>query len=78
MIINTVNGTSIDTAKDFEPAERHIVQKLLAWTATVESVAQFRGLKKKALDNGWKILSECFKPEETNFRTELIEKFWPK
>jgi len=32
----------------------------------------------KALDNGWKILAECFKPEETNFRTELVEKFWPR
>ncbi|NQT33426.1 MAG: V-type ATP synthase subunit B [Candidatus Omnitrophica bacterium] len=32
----------------------------------------------EALDNGWKILAECFKPEETNFRTELIQEFWPK
>jgi V/A-type H+-transporting ATPase subunit B len=32
----------------------------------------------EALDNGWKILAECFNPEETNFRTELIEEFWPK
>lgn len=32
----------------------------------------------KALDRGWQILSECFKPEETNFRTELIEKYWKK
>ena len=31
-----------------------------------------------ALDNGWKILSECFNSDETNFRSELIEKFWPK
>ncbi|MCK4852351.1 MAG: V-type ATP synthase subunit B, partial [Candidatus Omnitrophica bacterium] len=31
----------------------------------------------EALDNGWKILGECFKPEETNFRTDLIEEFWP-
>ena len=31
-----------------------------------------------ALDDGWKILAECFKPEETNFRTELVQKFWPK
>ncbi len=31
-----------------------------------------------ALDSGWKILAECFKPEETNFRSELVEKFWPK
>jgi len=32
----------------------------------------------KALDKGWKMLSDCFTPEETNFRTELIENFWPK
>ncbi len=32
----------------------------------------------QALDNGWKILAECFKPEETNLRTELIEQFWPE
>ena len=32
----------------------------------------------KALDNGWKILAECFHTNETNFRTELIEKFWPQ
>lgn len=32
----------------------------------------------KALDNGWKILAECFKPEETNFRSELVEEYWPK
>lgn len=31
----------------------------------------------KALDNGWDIMAECFSPEETNFRTELIDKFWP-
>jgi len=32
----------------------------------------------KALDNGWKILADCFRPEETSFRTELVEKFWPR
>ncbi|MBF0253400.1 MAG: V-type ATP synthase subunit B [Candidatus Omnitrophica bacterium] len=32
----------------------------------------------EALDNGWKILSDCFSPEETSFRSELIEKFWIK
>jgi len=31
----------------------------------------------QALDNGWQMLSLCFKPEETNFRTELIKKYWP-
>jgi V/A-type H+-transporting ATPase subunit B len=32
----------------------------------------------EALDNGWKMLAECFKPEETGFRTELIDKYWPR
>ncbi|MCL2271258.1 MAG: V-type ATP synthase subunit B [Treponema sp.] len=32
----------------------------------------------KALDLGWEILSDCFEPEETGLRTELISKFWPK
>lgn len=31
----------------------------------------------EALDKGWEILSECFEKEETGFRTELIETFWP-
>ena len=30
-----------------------------------------------ALDKGWEILSDCFTPEETGLRTELIKKFWP-
>lgn len=32
----------------------------------------------EALDRGWQILAECFRPEETGFRSELIEEFWPK
>ena len=32
----------------------------------------------EALDKGWEILADCFAPEETGLRTELIEKFWPK
>jgi len=31
-----------------------------------------------ALDNGWKILSQCFDKSETGIKSELIEKFWPK
>jgi len=31
----------------------------------------------KALDRGWEILAECFSPEETGMRTELLKKFWP-
>ena len=31
-----------------------------------------------ALDLGWKILSECFEPEETGLKSSLIETYWPK
>ncbi|MCF7877743.1 MAG: V-type ATP synthase subunit B, partial [Candidatus Omnitrophica bacterium] len=32
----------------------------------------------KALDKGWQMLSDCFEPEETNFRSDLIKEFWPE
>lgn len=32
----------------------------------------------EALDRGWQILAECFNPEETGFRTELVKEFWPQ
>lgn len=32
----------------------------------------------RALDLGWEILADCFDPEETGMRTELIDEFWPK
>lgn len=31
----------------------------------------------QALDRGWRILADCFKPEETNLRSDLIKEFWP-
>ena len=31
-----------------------------------------------ALDKGWEILAECFTPEETRMKTDLVNKFWPK
>lgn len=32
----------------------------------------------EALDEGWRMLAECFEKQETGIKTELIEKFWPK
>jgi V/A-type H+-transporting ATPase subunit B len=32
----------------------------------------------EALDSGWEILAQCFEPQETGLRSDLIEKFWPK
>lgn len=31
-----------------------------------------------ALDRGWQILANCFDPDETGLRSDLIEEFWPK
>ena len=31
-----------------------------------------------ALDEGWKILADCFDKTETGIKTELVDKFWPK
>ncbi|MCK4641799.1 MAG: V-type ATP synthase subunit B [Candidatus Marinimicrobia bacterium] len=31
-----------------------------------------------ALDLGWKILAECFTPDETRMKTDLVNKFWPE
>ena len=30
-----------------------------------------------ALDQGWKILAECFSPEETRMKSDLVKKYWP-
>jgi V/A-type H+/Na+-transporting ATPase subunit B len=31
----------------------------------------------EALDLGWRILAECFAPQETGIPTALVERFWP-
>jgi len=32
----------------------------------------------QALDLGWRILADCFEPEETGIPTKLVQQFWPK
>ena len=32
----------------------------------------------KALDLGWEIMADCFTPQETGIKTEMIDKFWPE
>jgi hypothetical protein len=53
MIITTDHGKIIDTEKDFSPEERHILQKLFAWKAVADSMAQFRKIKARAMEMGW-------------------------
>ncbi len=55
-------------------------RKLLKYGKLFESQMMDLSVKvslKEALDNGWKILADCFEPEETSFRSELIKEFWP-
>lgn len=56
-------------------------KKLLKYGNLFESQMMDLSVKislEDALDNGWKILAECFHPQETSFRTDLINEFWPK
>jgi V/A-type H+-transporting ATPase subunit B len=32
----------------------------------------------EALDRGWRIMGECFTPEETGIKKSLIEQYWPR
>ena len=55
-------------------------QKLLKYGGRFESGMMDLSVKislEDALDRGWEILAECFTPEETGLRTELIREYWP-
>ena len=58
MIINTVDGKTIDTEIDLSAEERHILQKLFLWESMAESIEQFRDEKEKALLKGWNCSGE--------------------
>ena len=56
-------------------------RKLLKYGKLFESQMMDLSVKislEDALDKGWEILAECFLPQETSFRTDLIEEFWPE
>jgi len=53
MIIKIDNSPDIDTDRDCNSEERHILQKLVGWKTMVDSVAQFRQKKESALSVGW-------------------------
>lgn len=56
-------------------------EKLLKYGAFFESRLMDLSVNiplEEALDEGWKILAECFEPNETLLRSDLIEKYWPR
>ena len=55
--------------------------KLLKYGALFESELMDLSVNislEDALDLGWKILAECFEPNETGLKTSLIQERWPK
>ncbi len=55
-------------------------QKLLKYGAVFEQEMMDLSVNiplEGALDKGWEILAQCFTPEETGLRSELINRFWP-
>ncbi len=53
MIITVSNGQVIDTAKDLDAVERHILQKLLIWETMAKTMEEFREKTGQALTSGW-------------------------
>lgn len=53
MIFTLSDSRRIDTERDLTPAERHIIQKLLAWMSVVGSLDAFREKTKQAFQAGW-------------------------
>ena len=53
MLIHIGNDTEIDTDRDLSSEERHVLQKLLCYTAFVDSLEEFRERKEKAYAVGW-------------------------
>ena len=53
MIIPIDDGSEIDTDRDLDSTERHILQKLLGWKTLVHSQEEFYQKKVSALQVGW-------------------------
>jgi len=53
MIFQINEAKKLDTDRDFSPAERHVLQKLLCYKMYVGSIEEFRQKKKLALKKGW-------------------------
>jgi len=53
MIIQIDGSSEINTDRDFNSEERHILQKLFCYRDFVGSVAEFRQKKNQALNVGW-------------------------
>ena len=76
MVVTTPNVSDLATRE----VARANNAELFCTNSFYDDGAHFNKWKalEQALDKGWKILARCFEPQETSFRTDLIEQFWPK
>jgi V/A-type H+/Na+-transporting ATPase subunit B len=54
--------------------------KLLEYGARFENEMMDLGVNiplEQALDRGWRILADCFNPDETGIPSALVDRFWP-
>jgi hypothetical protein len=83
MIINTVDGKTIDTETDLTAEERHVLQKLFLWESLAESIEQFREEKKNALLRGWNCSGEISESPAlrsiiNHLEKKLISRLYPE
>ena len=52
-MIITTNQKRIDTDKDLNSAERHVLQKLFLWEPLVNSLEEFKKKRDEAFEKGW-------------------------
>ncbi len=52
-MLTTENSSGGETGLELSPPENHILQQLLLWKDSVQSVEEFRNKKAEALQQGW-------------------------
>jgi len=72
MIIQCKNGEKVDTAR-LTPAERHVIQKLLAWQSLAGSLAFFREKTAAALAAGWNDTGPVARNRTLDLVIEVLE-----
>jgi len=73
MIFTLHNNRQIDTERDLTAAERHILQKLLAWKSVVGSLDAFREKARRAFDAGWNNSGPVRERDEMRLIIALME-----
>ncbi len=72
MIIQCKNGEKVETAR-LTPAERHVIQKLMAWQSLAQSLTFFREKTAAALAAGWNNTGPVIRTRSMDLVIESLE-----